>query len=172
MDQYPDENEEFELQYQDELELLEDLPDEFNEAPAPSTSKQKENRAPPLKDVSRLGNSTLGSPQLSDLPGPQIAVLIIFIILGQKSRSRVLPVTQGLTISHNGQLLVGGQFLVHQHPKGPKSVRGYVAKDSTGSQATSVLRGRGTARRSSHCILFAIVGGQPVLHSVGDEILY
>jgi len=43
MDQYPDENEEYELQYQDELELLEDLPDEFNEAPAPSTSKQKEN---------------------------------------------------------------------------------------------------------------------------------
>jgi len=67
MDQYPDENEEYELQYQDELELLEDLPDEFNEAPAPSTSKQKENRAPPLKDVSRLGNSTLGSPQLSQI---------------------------------------------------------------------------------------------------------
>ncbi|XP_016956993.1 chromosome transmission fidelity protein 18 homolog [Drosophila biarmipes] len=67
MDQYPDENEEFELQYQDELELLEDLPDEFNEAPAPSTSKQKENRAPTLRDVSRLGDSTLGSPQLSQI---------------------------------------------------------------------------------------------------------
>ncbi|EDV57669.1 chromosome transmission fidelity protein 18 homolog [Drosophila erecta] len=74
MDQYPDENEEFELQYQDELELLEDLPDEFNAYDGPSTSKQaaakqKENRAPPpaLKDISRLGNSTLCSPQLSQI---------------------------------------------------------------------------------------------------------
>uniref|UniRef100_A0A6P4F1G0 Chromosome transmission fidelity protein 18 homolog n=1 Tax=Drosophila rhopaloa TaxID=1041015 RepID=A0A6P4F1G0_DRORH len=73
MDQYPDENEEFELQYQDELELLEDLPDEFNPYDGPSTSKQaaekqKENRAPSaLKDNSRFGNSTLGSPQLSQI---------------------------------------------------------------------------------------------------------
>lgn len=28
MDQYPDENEEFELQYQDELEMLDDMPPE------------------------------------------------------------------------------------------------------------------------------------------------
>ncbi|KAH8412408.1 hypothetical protein KR009_001817 [Drosophila setifemur] len=68
MDQYPDENEEFELQYQDELELLED-----EEYDGPSTSKQaaekqKENRAPAgIKDVSRLGNSTIGSPQLSQI---------------------------------------------------------------------------------------------------------
>ncbi|EDW87579.1 chromosome transmission fidelity protein 18 homolog [Drosophila yakuba] len=74
MDQYPDENEEFELQYQDELELLEDLPDEFTAYDGPSTSKQaaakqKENRAPApaLKDVTRVGNSTLGSPQLSQI---------------------------------------------------------------------------------------------------------
>lgn len=74
MDQYPDENEEFELQYQDELELLEDLPDEFNAYDGPSTSKQaaekqKENRAPvaALRDSTRLGNSTLGSPQLSQI---------------------------------------------------------------------------------------------------------
>ncbi|KAH8283478.1 hypothetical protein KR018_003435 [Drosophila ironensis] len=73
MDQYPDENEEFELQYQDELELLEDVPHEFDAYDGPSTSKQaeqkqKENRAPAgLKDASRFGNSTLGSPQLSQI---------------------------------------------------------------------------------------------------------
>ncbi|XP_017047709.1 chromosome transmission fidelity protein 18 homolog [Drosophila ficusphila] len=71
MDQYPDENEEFELQYQEELDLLEDLPDELIDAPCTSkqaAEKQKENRAPAaLKDISHLGNSTLGSPQLSQI---------------------------------------------------------------------------------------------------------
>lgn len=70
MDQYPDENEEFELQYQDELELLEDVPHEFDDYQGPSTSKQaaekqKETRAPVgVRDAS---NSTLGSPQLSQI---------------------------------------------------------------------------------------------------------
>ncbi|KAH8369033.1 hypothetical protein KR200_004514 [Drosophila serrata] len=70
MDQYPDENEEFELQYQDELELLDDVPHEFDAYDGPSTSKQaaekqKENRAPiGIKDAS---NFTLGSPQLSQI---------------------------------------------------------------------------------------------------------
>ncbi|KAH8281906.1 hypothetical protein KR054_004031 [Drosophila jambulina] len=71
MDQYPDENEEFELQYQDELELLDDdVPHEFDAYDGPSTSKQaaekqKENRAPVgVKDAS---NFSLGSPQLSQI---------------------------------------------------------------------------------------------------------
>ncbi|XP_017153477.1 chromosome transmission fidelity protein 18 homolog [Drosophila miranda] len=68
MNQYPDEDEEFELQYQDELELLEDVPHEYDAYDGPSTSRQaaaKQTKA--VKDVSRLENSTLGSPQLSQI---------------------------------------------------------------------------------------------------------
>ncbi|EDV31227.2 uncharacterized protein Dana_GF14649 [Drosophila ananassae] len=73
MDQYPDENEEFELQYQDELELMEDVPHEYDMYDGPSTSKQaaekqKENRAPAeIMDTTRMGNSSLASPQLSQI---------------------------------------------------------------------------------------------------------
>ncbi|KAH8240882.1 hypothetical protein KR026_006667 [Drosophila bipectinata] len=73
MDQYPDENEEFELQYQDELELMEDVQHEYDVYDGPSTSKQaaekqKENRAPAeMMDSSRMGNSSLASPQLSQI---------------------------------------------------------------------------------------------------------
>ncbi|XP_030384049.1 chromosome transmission fidelity protein 18 homolog [Scaptodrosophila lebanonensis] len=85
MDQYPDENEEFELQYQDELEMLDDLPsDQQHVEYGPTTSKQaaaqraaqeqklqlqqvdKGGRAP-LLDQSQLSNSTLHSPQLSQI---------------------------------------------------------------------------------------------------------
>ncbi|XP_062120896.1 chromosome transmission fidelity protein 18 homolog [Drosophila sulfurigaster albostrigata] len=85
MDQYPDENEEFELQYQDELELLEDMPheyDAYNDGPSTShkavAALQKRqvfgvdvdgalptNAA--MHDVSRLSNSTISSPQLSQI---------------------------------------------------------------------------------------------------------
>ncbi|KAH8271906.1 hypothetical protein KR044_010423 [Drosophila immigrans] len=81
MDQYPDENEEFELQYQDELELLEDMPHEYDEEPttsrqaAAALEKQQElmhdGAAAPaaisINDVSRLSNSTISSPQLSQI---------------------------------------------------------------------------------------------------------
>lgn len=80
MDQYPDENEEFELQYQDELELLEDMPHEYDGVvvDGPSTSRQaleKEQQmlsktpgpVAGLKDISRFSNSTLNSPQLSQI---------------------------------------------------------------------------------------------------------
>ncbi|XP_034666321.1 chromosome transmission fidelity protein 18 homolog [Drosophila subobscura] len=68
MNQYPDEDEEFELQYQDELELLEDVPHEYDAFDGPSTSRRaaaKQTKA--IKDASRLENSTLGSPQLSQI---------------------------------------------------------------------------------------------------------
>ncbi|EDW28958.1 GL19453 [Drosophila persimilis] len=68
MNQYPDEDEEFELQYQDELELLEDVPHEYDAYDGPSTSRQaaaKQTKA--VKDVSRFENSTLCSPQLSQI---------------------------------------------------------------------------------------------------------
>lgn len=84
MDQYPDENEEFELQYQDELELLEDMQHEDDGVvdDGPSTSRQaaaamerqqqlKLRETPAaaagLKDISRISNSTLNSPQLSQI---------------------------------------------------------------------------------------------------------
>ncbi|XP_030556914.1 chromosome transmission fidelity protein 18 homolog [Drosophila novamexicana] len=83
MDQYPDENEEFELQYQDEMELLEDIPHEYDAVnDGPSTSHQAAaalgqqqqktganapTTAAAIKDVSRLSNSTLSSPQLSQI---------------------------------------------------------------------------------------------------------
>lgn len=85
MDQYPDENEEFELQYQDELELLEDMPHEYDDGivvDGPSTSRQaaaaiqreqqlRQRETPTaaagLKDISRFSNSTLNSPQLSQI---------------------------------------------------------------------------------------------------------
>lgn len=83
MDQYPDENEEFELQYQDEMELLEDMPHEYDAVDnGPSTSRQaaalleqQQQKAggaanlsvAGLKDVSRFSNSTLNSPQLSQI---------------------------------------------------------------------------------------------------------
>ncbi|XP_034474185.1 chromosome transmission fidelity protein 18 homolog [Drosophila innubila] len=77
MDQYPDENEEFELQYQDELELLEDMPHQYDACDdGPSTSRQaaaaleKQQQMQgtgAIKDVSRLSNSTLSSPQLSQI---------------------------------------------------------------------------------------------------------
>lgn len=80
MDQYPDENEEFELQYQDELELLEDIPHEYDGVvvDGPSTSRQALEKQQQmlsktpgpvagLKDISRLSNSTLNSPQLSQI---------------------------------------------------------------------------------------------------------
>ncbi|KAL7742068.1 hypothetical protein ACLKA6_018315 [Drosophila palustris] len=79
MDQYPDENEEFELQYQDELELLEDMPHEYDAVDdGPSTSRQaaaalhkqqqkEEAGTGTIKDVSRFSNSTLSSPQLSQI---------------------------------------------------------------------------------------------------------
>ncbi|TDG42801.1 hypothetical protein AWZ03_010776 [Drosophila navojoa] len=79
MDQYPDENEEFELQYQDEMELLEDMPHEYDAVDnGPSTSRQaaaaleqqqqKANTTVAgFKDVSRFSDSTLNSPQLSQI---------------------------------------------------------------------------------------------------------
>ncbi|XP_043070434.1 chromosome transmission fidelity protein 18 homolog isoform X2 [Drosophila grimshawi] len=85
MDQYPDENEEFELQYQDELELLEDVPQEYDNVvvDGPSTSRQaaaalKQQRqqggtptgtvaTAAIQDVSRFSNSTLSSPHLSQI---------------------------------------------------------------------------------------------------------
>ncbi|KAH8377747.1 hypothetical protein KR093_006965 [Drosophila rubida] len=83
MDQYPDENEEFELQYQDELELLEDMPheyDAFDEEPSTShqaaAAAQKKQQldvdgapetATAMHDVSRLSDSTVSSPQLSQI---------------------------------------------------------------------------------------------------------
>ncbi|ALC38865.1 cutlet [Drosophila busckii] len=72
MDQYPDENEEFELQYQDEMEMLEDMEvqheqDVFAEAPSTSRQAAEQRAVAGLKDVSRFGNSTLCSPQLSQI---------------------------------------------------------------------------------------------------------
>lgn len=83
MDQYPDENEEFELQYQDELELLEDMPHEYDACDdGPSTSRQAAatldrqqqqiQGAGAIKDVSRFSNSTLSSPQLSQITFEQV----------------------------------------------------------------------------------------------------
>ncbi|KAH8412062.1 hypothetical protein KR222_007977 [Zaprionus bogoriensis] len=70
MDQYPDENEEFELQYQDELELLEDMPHEYD---APSTSRQAAAAAAAqtpgaaLHAAAYQEQSMLHSPQFSQI---------------------------------------------------------------------------------------------------------
>ncbi|KAM7354089.1 chromosome transmission fidelity protein 18 homolog [Cochliomyia hominivorax] len=61
MDQYPDENEEFELQYQDELEMLDEFPpdeqNDFHPVIAANSTKVK----PGLSQI------TLNSPQLSQI---------------------------------------------------------------------------------------------------------
>ncbi|XP_068151463.1 chromosome transmission fidelity protein 18 homolog [Drosophila tropicalis] len=67
MDQYPDENEEFELQYQDELEMM----DDFDNDDGPSTSHQAAVKAKAVvgstPTVARLSKTTLNSPQLSQI---------------------------------------------------------------------------------------------------------
>ncbi|XP_053958969.1 chromosome transmission fidelity protein 18 homolog [Anastrepha ludens] len=62
MDQYPDEEEEFELRYQEELEMLDELPPEREALFAPSTSN---NSSKIINSVNRI--DTIDSPQLSQI---------------------------------------------------------------------------------------------------------
>nr|XP_036214632.1 chromosome transmission fidelity protein 18 homolog [Bactrocera oleae]XP_036214633.1 chromosome transmission fidelity protein 18 homolog [Bactrocera oleae] len=72
MDQYPDEDEEFELRYQEELEMLDDLPPEGGEVLVPNNTTINHNNtidsvnaidtidSPHLSQISKIGVSTSG----------------------------------------------------------------------------------------------------------------
>ncbi|XP_065357892.1 chromosome transmission fidelity protein 18 homolog [Calliphora vicina] len=62
MDQYPDENEEFELQYQDELEMMNEFPSDEQNDFQPGKSANSANILKPT-----LSQITLNSPQLSQI---------------------------------------------------------------------------------------------------------